>query len=267
MVNIIVCMKQVPDTEAKIKPTPEGDGIVEEGIKWVMNPYDEYAVEEALRLKEKFKGESTVTIVSIGPKRALEAIRTALAMGADKSIHIDDPALTGSDSYNTAKVLAAALKDIPYDIILFGKQAVDDDCAQVPQGLAEFLDIPQAMVVEKLEVADDGKKATAYRRIEGGAKEVLEISLPAIIAAEKGLNEPRYASLPGIMKAKSKEVKNLDLAALGLSAGEVGAEGAKVKILKYSLPPEKQPGKKIEGEPEETAKELVKLLREEAKIV
>lgn len=265
--NIIVCMKQVPDTEAKIKPTPEGDGIVEEGIKWVMNPYDEYAVEEALRLKEKFKGESTVTIVSIGPKRVLEAIRTALAMGVDKGAHIDDPALTGSDSYNTAKVLAAALKDIPYDIILFGKQAVDDDCAQVPQGLAEFLDLPQAMVIEKLEVADDGKKATAYRRIEGGAKEVLEISLPAIIAAEKGLNEPRYASLPGIMKAKSKEVKNLDLAALGLSASEVGAEGAKVKILKYSLPPEKQPGKKIEGEPEETAKELVKLLREEAKIV
>jgi electron transfer flavoprotein beta subunit len=267
MVNIVVCLKQVPDTETKIKITPEADGIVEEGIKWVMNPYDEYAVEEALKLKERFKGESTVTIVSIGPKRALEAIRTALAMGADKAVHVDDPALTGSDSYTTAKALAAALKEVPYDIILFGKQAVDDDCAQVAQSLAELLDLPQAMVIEKLEVADDGKKATAYRRIEGGAKEMLEVPLPAIIAAEKGLNEPRYASLPGIMKAKSKEVKNLDLAALGLSASEVGAEGAKVKILKYSLPPEKQPGKKLEGEPEETAKELVKLLREEAKAI
>ncbi|UCD84366.1 MAG: electron transfer flavoprotein subunit beta/FixA family protein, partial [Deltaproteobacteria bacterium] len=241
--------------------------IVEEGIKWVMNPYDEFAVEEALQLKEKFKGDSTVTIVSLGPQRAIEAIRTALAMGADKGVHIDDPALAGSDSFTVAKALAAALKDIPYDIILCGKQAVDDDCAQVPQSLAELLDLPQAMVVEKLEVADDGKKATAYRRIEGGAKEVLELTLPAVIAAEKGLNEPRYASLPGIMKAKSKEVKNLDLAALGMSAGDVGVEGSKGKILKYMLPPEKQPGKKIEGEPEETAKELVKLLREEAKII
>jgi len=258
-------MKQVPDTETKIQINPEGSGIVTEGIKYVMNPYDEFAVEEALRIKEKAGG--TVTIVSMGPDRATEAIRTGLAMGADKGVHLNDAAFQGADSYATAKALAAAIKDLPCDIILGGKQAVDNDNAQVYAALAELLGIPHVSVVTKLEVADDGKSAVAEREVEGGAKEVIQTSLPALIAAQKGLNEPRYASLPGIMKAKKKPIDVVDLAKSGLSADEVGAAGSKLKAVKYSLPPEREAGKVLEGEPEELAAKLAKLLREEAKAI
>lgn len=264
--KIGVLMKQVPDTETKIRIKDDASGIVTDGIKWVMNPYDEYAVEEALRIKEK-KAGSTVVIISMGPKRSVETIRTGLAMGADSGILIDDPAFEGADCYATAKTLAKVLEPEKFDLLLCGKQAIDDDSAQVPQTVAELLGIPQAMVIEKLIISDDGKKATCYRRVEGGAKEVLEIELPAIIAAEKGLNEPRYASLPGIMKAKSKPLKEVNLAALGLKAEEVGAKGAKLKVKKYSLPADKAPGKIIPGEPEDAARALVKMLREEAKVV
>jgi electron transfer flavoprotein beta subunit len=264
-VNILVCMKQVPDTETKIQITPNASGIVTEGIKYVMNPFDEFAVEEALRIKEKCGG--TVTIVCMGPARATEAIRTALAMGADKGVHLNDPAFEGADSYATAKALATAIKKLPYDIILTGKQAVDLDNAQVYAALAEMLAIPHVSVVTKLEVAADGKGAVAEREIEGGSKEVVQSSLPAIIAAQKGLNEPRYASLPGIMKAKKKPIDTINLAGSGLSANEVGEKGSKLKITKYYLPPERQAGKKLEGEPEEVTARLVKLLREEAKAI
>ncbi len=263
--DILVCMKQVPDTETKIQINPEGSGIVTEGIKYVMNPYDEYAVEEALKIKEKLGG--SVTIVSMGPDRATEAIRTALAMGADKGVHLNDAAFEGADSYATAKALAAAIKNVPYDIILGGKQAVDNDNAQVYAALAELLDIPHVSIVTKLEVADDGKSAVAEREVEGGAKEVIEASLPALFAAQKGLNEPRYASLPGIMKAKKKPIDVVDLAASGLSADEVGEQGSKLKAVAYSLPPERAAGKVLEGDPAELAAQVAKLLREEAKAI
>jgi electron transfer flavoprotein beta subunit len=264
-VKIGVLMKQVPDTETKIRIKDDASGIVTEGIKWVMNPYDEYAVEEALRIKEKKGG--TVSIICLGPKRSVEAIRTGLAMGADNGFLIDDPALEGSDSYVTARALAKVLEPEKFDLILCGKQAVDDDSAQVAQAVAEFLGVPQAIVIEKLEISEDGKKAICYRRIEGGAKEVLEVDLPAVIAAEKGLNEPRYASLPGIMKAKSKPMKEVNLSGLEMKAEEVGAAGSRVKIQKFSLPPDKEPGKVIPGEPDEAARELTRLLREEAKVI
>ena len=264
-VKIGVLMKQVPDTETKIQIKGDASGIVEDGIKWVMNPYDEYAVEEALKIKEKLGG--TVSIICLGPQRSVEAIRTALAMGADDGFLVNDPALEGSDNYSTAKAVAKILAKEQYELILCGKQAIDDDSAQVPQMAAELLGIPQAMVIEKLEISDDGKKATCWRRIEGGAKEVLEVNLPAVIAAEKGLNEPRYASLPGIMKAKKKPLQEMNLSAIELGADDVGAAGSKVKIQKYSLPPEKEPGKIIPGEPEDAARELVKLLREQAKVI
>jgi electron transfer flavoprotein beta subunit len=263
--DIIVCLKQVPDTESKIKVNAEGTGIETEGLKWVMNPYDEYAVEEALQVKEKLGG--TVTIVCLGPDRSVEAMRTALAMGVDEAVHLNDPAFEGSDSFATAKILAKAIGGMKYDLILAGKQAVDLDASQVFGALAELLDIPYVSVVVDLEVSSDGKTATAKRETEGGMEEVVETPLPAVIAAQKGLNEPRYASLPGIMKAKKKEIKKLDLAALGLSADEVGEKGAKLKTKNFRLPPERQAGKKIEGEPAEMAAELAKLLREEAKLI
>ena len=263
--NIVVCMKQVPDTETKIKINSEGTGIDTEGIKYVMNPFDEYAVEEALKLKEKFGG--TVTIVCMGPQRATEAIRTALAVGADDAIHLNDPAFEGADSLTTAKILARAIKDLKYDLILAGKQAVDFDCSQVFACLAEILDLPYASVVTGLEVAEDIKNATAKRETEGGIAEIIEISLPAVIAAQKGLNEPRYASLPGIMKAKKKPIKEINLAALEMDANEVGEKGSKLKTMNYSLPPERKAGKKIEGEPKEAVAQLTMLLHVEAKLI
>jgi len=263
-VNVIVCMKQVPDTETLIKVKPDGSGIVTDDIKYVMNPYCEFAVEESLRIKEKQGGASI--LVTMGPARAVEALRTGLAMGADRSVHLNDPAFEGADGYSTAKALAEAIKKEPFDLILCGKQAVDDDMAQVGPSLAEILNLPHVTLITKLEFSADKKKARVEREVDGG-KEVIEVSLPAVFTCQKGLNEPRYASLPGIMKAKKKEVKVLNLAALGLPADQVGAAGAKVKILRYSAPPSRPPGKIITGEVLEAAQKLVKLLREEAKVI
>jgi len=263
-VNVIVCMKQVPDTETLIKIKPDGSGIVTDDIKYVMNPYCEFAVEEALRIKEKFSGQAI--LVSMGPQRAVEALRTGLAMGADRSIHLNDPAFEGADGFATAKALAEVIKKEAFDLILCGKQAVDDDMSQVGQSLAEFLNLPHVTLITKLEISADKKKAKVEREIEGG-KEVIEVNLPAVFTCQKGLNEPRYASLPGIMKAKKKEVKPINLGALGLPGDQVGAAGAKTKILKYTPPPSRPPGKVISGEVTDAAKNLVKLLREEAKII
>ena len=164
--NIIVCLKQVPDTETQIKIADDGQSIVTDDIKWVMNPYDEFGVEEALRLKEKHGGE--VTVVGLGPKRVTESIRTALAMGADKGILITDDALEGSDSLATAKALAAAVKDLEYDLIFTGQRGVDDDQGVVGAALAELLGIPQLSLIVKMEVADDASSVKAERPIEGG---------------------------------------------------------------------------------------------------
>jgi len=264
-VNILVCLKQVPDTETQIKIAQDGRSIVTDNIKWIMNPYDEYAVEEALRLKEKFGGE--VTIISVGPSRVTESIRTALAMGADKGILVNDPSIDGSDSLSISRILAAVIKGFSYDIILCGKQGVDNDHGLVGSMLAELLDIPQISVVTKLEVSEDCSSLKAQREIEG-ATLFIEAPLPALITAQKGLNEPRYASLPGIMKAKKKPLEEKTLADLGLDASEFGEGGSKVKIMELTPPPQRQAGRIIEGEtPEEKAAALTKLLREEAKVI
>ncbi|HEX15853.1 MAG TPA: electron transfer flavoprotein subunit beta/FixA family protein [Deltaproteobacteria bacterium] len=263
--DILVCMKQVPDTEADIRPTADMTAIDYTGVKFIVNVYDEYAVEEALRLKEKVGGK--VTIVSLGPDRAVEAIRTALAMGADEAVHLNDPALFDGDAYTTARALAKAIEGMSYDVIFCGKQAIDDDLAQVGSILGEFLGLQTVTGIMKFELLDDGKKARVHRQVEGGL-DVLEVPLPAIFTATKGLNEPRYPSLPGIMKAKKKPLKTVGLGDLGLSEEEVGAKGALTKVLRYSLPPMRQAGKIIDGEtPEEKAAKLAKLLREEAKVI
>ena len=260
--NIVVLCKQVPDTETKIKLLGDNSNIDQEGIKWVLNVYDEFAVEEALKIKEAGKAQK-VTVVSIGPKRCEEALRTALAMGADDAIHLEDDSLYGVDPYVVAKGLAGLLKGLDYGIILAGKQAVDDDAAAVPQMLAEMLGIGQVTVVSKVEVGADDVKA--YRDIEGGAKEVVQGKMPIILAATKGLNEPRYASLPGIMKAKRKPLAKKTAADAGISAAE-----AKTKIVGWSLPPQRQAGKVFKGTADDLAARIanvVKLLREEAKVI
>ena len=263
--NIIVCLKQVPDTETQIKVGSDGKSIATDDIKWVMNPYDEYGVEEALRIKEKFGGE--VTIVGLGPKRVTESIRTALAMGADKGILISDEALEGSDSLAVAKALAAAIKELDYDLIFSGQRGVDDDMGVVGANIAELLDIPQLSVIDKVEVAEDGKSVKVNRPIEGSIL-VIESPLPALITAQKGLNEPRYASLPGIMKAKKKPFDEKTLSDLGLDAAEFGEGARKVKVLEITPPPAREAGKIVEGEtPQEKAAGLAKLLHDEVKVI
>ncbi|MBW1712175.1 MAG: electron transfer flavoprotein subunit beta/FixA family protein [Deltaproteobacteria bacterium] len=261
--ELIVCLKQVPDTEAQIKVGADGKSIDEAEIKWVMNPYDEFGVEEALKIKEAKGG--TVTVVSVGPARVTEALRTALAMGADQALHVDDEATLGGDSYSTALVLAAALKDRPYDIIFCGQRAVDDDRGQVGSILAEMLDIPAVTVINKLEVEDGS--VTANRPVEGQVM-VIKSPLPVVLTAQKGLNEPRYASLPGIMKAKKKPLEVKKLADLGLDPGQAGSAGALVEVVKMVPPPEREAGIVVEGEtPQEKAAKLADLLHNQAKVV
>ncbi|MCK4367777.1 MAG: electron transfer flavoprotein subunit beta/FixA family protein [Thermoplasmata archaeon] len=262
--NILVCVKQVPDTAIAIKLDAEQKSIDRSEITYVVNPFDEYAIEAGLQLKEKYGGE--VTLVTMGPDRADETLRTGLAMGADKGVHISDPALEGSDTLVTAKVLAAAIKGLPYDIVLCGKVATDDNTGQVGPALAELLGIPHISGATTLEVDDAAKKATATREVEGGFMR-MEVPIPAVITAEKDLNAPRYPSLPGIMKAKTKPVDKKDVASLGMDPSSVGLAGSKIQPMGMSLPPEREAGRIIEGEAEEAAKELARLLRAEVKIL
>lgn len=257
--KIIVLVKQVPDTETKVRIKADGSGIESDGIKYILNPYDEYAIEEALKTKEKL-GTGEVVLISLGATRVIDALRTGLAMGADRAIQIDDGGLA-LDPFVTAKILAEAVRRENGDLVFTGKQAIDDDAAQVPQMVAQFLNWPQVMVIEKFELSTDKKGATVHRRIGGGAKEVYEISFPALFGCEKGLNTPRYASLPGIMKAKSKPVAPLKAAEL------MGDAKPKTTTLNFRLPPERKAGRMLQGEPEQVVKELVKLLREEAKVI
>jgi electron transfer flavoprotein beta subunit len=262
-VDIVVLLKQVPDTEALIQIADNQTSMRTEDVKWVINPYDEFAVEEALRIKEKDGGK--VTILTVGPDRAVESIRAALAMGADEGILINDPVAQGSDALGIAEMLAAALKKMGYDLIIAGQRAVDDDGYQVPAAVAEFLEIPQVAMVIKEEITDG--KITCERTVEGGTM-VVEADLPALFTTQRGINEPRYASLPGIMKAKKKPLTNMTLADLGIDAGEVGEAQAKSRVHEMSFPPERAPGKIIEGETSEAkAAELVRLLAEEAKVI
>lgn len=257
-------LKRVPDTEARILINQEGNGIREDGIKFIISTYDEYGIEEGLKLKESVGGDSKVTVVCMGPEESTEVIRTALAMGADDAVHICDPALTDPSSCTTASVLARAINEEGFDIIFCGKQGIDDDSAQVQGILAEKLDIPQVNIASSFELFEDGSKALVGRRIEGG-NEKNETSLPVIISCDKGINEPRYASLPGIMKAKRKEIKTKTLSDLGFE--EVPGTG-KSKILKWLPMPKGGECRIIEAEEmPDAAKELARLLREEAKVI
>jgi len=258
--KIIVCVKQVPDTETRIRITPEGNGIVEQDVNWVVSPYDEFAIEEALKIKETKGGE--VILLSLGPGRAQTALRNGLAMGADAAVHLKDPLFDQACTTGTAKALCAAIKALaPFDLVLTGQQGVGGDHSQVPGLLAEMLDIPQVTMVVKLDVGDG--KATAEREVEG-ARETWETSLPALFSAQKGLNDPRYASLKGIMAAKKKTIEVKDAAALGLDAAAL-APLTTVEALE--LPPSRPAVRMIEGDAATQAKELLRLLHEEAKVI
>lgn len=250
--NILVCMKRVPDTATKIKIAADGKTVDEAGVQFIVNPYDEFAIEEALRLKEK-AGKGEVTVISIGPGDTASTLRSALAMGADKAIHLKDDAKR-RDPYSTAKTLAKVIEGLPAkpDLVLCGRQAVDDQSLAVGPMLATFLGLPCVTDIVKLD-ASAWPKVVVHREIEGG-HEVVEVEGPALFTANKGLNEPRYASLKGIMAAKKKpiEEKKVDFA----------EEGTIVATMEY--PPERKGGR-IVGTGVEAVPELVRLLKDEAK--
>jgi electron transfer flavoprotein beta subunit len=248
--NILVCIKQVPDTETRIKIAGDKKSIDPTDVNWILNPYDEYAVEEALRIKEKL-GNTTVTVVSVGPERTVSAIRSALAMGADEAVLIKTDQVL--DSLATAKALAAAIKEMPYDLILSGKQGVDDDNSQVGPMVAELLNIPCVTYISELKL--ENGKATVKREVEGGM-EIVEATLPAMFTAEKGLNEPRYPALRGIMMAKKKMIQEK----------QMSLDAPKIQIMNIEYPPTRKGGK-IVGQGVDAVPELVRLLREEAKVV
>lgn len=259
--NILVLVKQVPDTEAQIKISPDGKKIVSEGVKFIINPYDEYAIEEALRIKEKL-GTGTVTVLSLGPPRVKEALRNCLALGADQAIHLVHENGNEPDSYGAIFLLAQKIKTLPHDLILCGNKAIDDDMSQVGGGVAELLGLPFVSLVTKLEVDPQKKSVVLQRQIEGGLEKI-ECPLPALLSAQKGLNEPRYASLAGMMKAKKKEIEEIKIEDL-VSGGEIAR---KTEIVKLDEPPPRRPGRILQGEVKEQVQQLVRLLREEAKVI
>lgn len=255
--KIVVCMKQTFDTEAKIA-IDAGGKINKQGVSLIMNPYDEFAVEEALRMKEKQGGD--VTVVSVGGPETQDALRQALAMGADKAVLVD-PGADEVDEFTTATILAKAILGMSPDVVLGGFRAIDDGSAQVVGRVAEIMGLPVVNMVVKLEIADG--KALATSEVEGGSQFV-EVALPAVFTAQKGLNEPRYPSMKGIMQAKKKPMEKIGLADLGLDAAQVAAN---VKVLSYFLPSARAAGKIVPGEPADAARDLAKALREEAKVI
>jgi len=251
-VKILVAVKRVPDPETVVKIAPDGVGITTDNVKWVINPFDEIAIEEGLRLKEKVSG-TEVVLVSIGQKAAQEQLRTGLAMGADRAILVlSDQAL---EPLAVARVLQKLVEQEKPELVLLGKQAIDDDSNCAGQMLAELLGWPQATFASKVEVGGDQRSARVTREIDGGL-ETLNIPLPGIVTADLRLNEPRYASLPGIMKARKKELKEIPVADLGVDVAP------KARIVKLETPPKRTGGRKVGS-----VEELVRALHNEAKVI
>ncbi|MBM7867725.1 electron transfer flavoprotein subunit beta [Heliobacterium gestii] len=253
--KIAVLLKQTFDTEDRI--IVKDGAVVPEGVTYIINPYDELAVEEALQLKEK-AGKGEVVVISAGGAKVQESLRKALAMGADRAVRIDTDGLAADEGV-IAVALAEAIQQDGFDLILGGWRAIDDGSAQVAVRVAEQLNLPQLNVVTKLEI--EGNKAVAWREIDGGS-EVLEASLPAVITAQRGLNEPRYPNMKGIMQAKKKELKTIPASSL-LPAGVA----AKVQISETFLPKAKAAGKVYKDDPAAAVQSLVAALREEAKVI
>lgn len=260
--KILVLIKQTPDTETKIRLSADSKSVEQGDVKYIINPYDEFAIEEALKLKEK-AGSGEVVIASFGGESTKELIIKGLAMGADRGLLITNSGIENADSLGVAKVLAAAIKLEKADIVFCGKQAIDDDNMHVGTMTAELLGWPHVNVVTKFDLS--GTTARVEREVEGGQVEVYDVTLPAVFGAHKSLNTPRYASLPGIMKAKKKPFDVKNLGDLGLDPNTLKAR-AIAKSYKY--PPEKPKGKVFAGEPVEAMVEkVVKLLRDEAKVI
>jgi electron transfer flavoprotein beta subunit len=257
-VNIVVCVKQTPETaEVELSLDESGRGIKTEGLVFEMNEWDEYALEEALLLKERLGGE--VTAVTMGSEGADAVLRRCLAKGADRAIWLKDEAFEGSDAYATAKILHAVVKGLDFDMVMAGAQASDDGHGAVGVFLAELLGIPHASMVKKVE-AEEGS-CSVNRELEGGLEEVVELSVPAVLTIQTGINEPRYVSIMGIRRARKKEITVMGLADLGLSERDVGEEGSWMRVERVYRPPVDKEPVMMSGSPDEVAGELVEMLR------
>jgi electron transfer flavoprotein beta subunit len=252
MYKILVPIKRVPDYQIKVKIAQGGANIVTDGIKWIINPFDEIAVEEALRIKEKFK-EVEITVCTIGPSTSTEQLRTALGMGADKAVLVTTEDYIDSDS--ASRILAAVFQKETYQLVIMGKQSIDSDANQTGQLLASRLKLPQATFASKLELSDSWSDASVTREIDGGL-ETIKVMLPAVITTDLRLNQPRLAPLMGIVKAKTKPLEEIPIANLGIDFTP------KVKIKKMELPPTRKAGIKVSS-----VQELVEKLQKEAKVI
>lgn len=258
--KILVLVKQVPDTATQVKIGQDPRGIDTTGITWIVSPYDEYAIEEALRIKEK-RGQGEVVAVTVGPDRAKEALRSCLAMGADRAVHLNDPVWESTDTLIIARALAALIKQEQPGLVCCGRQAIDDDMGAVGAQVAELLGWPSLSWIMEEAVSEDGKTVRVGRQVEG-ALDVFDVPLPCVLTAQKGLNEPRYPTLKGIMGAKKKEIKDVKASDLGLSV-----DGPELQLVTLQSLPPRPPGRIIPGEPAEAVKELVRALREDIKVI
>ena len=263
--KIGVCLKQVPATDTRIKINAEGTGIVTDEVKWEVNPYDEFALEAALLLKEAGKA-SEVVILTVGGADCEQRIKDGLARGADSAIRMDDASFAGSDALGIARILAAAATKAEVGLVLCGKQAIDGDSSQVPGMMAELLNWAQVTDISSLEL--EGDTVTTHRAAGAGNKAVIETTLPVVLSCDKGLNTPRFASLRGIMMAKRKKIEVWGGADLGLDGAQVGSGAAVLAEQGMSQPPARPAGRMIDGgSVGEKVNELVRLLREEAKVL
>jgi electron transfer flavoprotein alpha/beta subunit len=261
--KIIVPVKQVPEV-ADVKVNPETGTLIRDGVPSILNPFDEYAVEAAIQLKEQHGGE--VTIITMGPPQAVDVLYKALAMGGDKAIHMTDRAFAGADTWATSLTLAEQIKQMEYDLVICGKQAIDGDTAQVGPEVAELLGIPQICYVRHLELSEDGKFAIAHRETDEGY-EVVRAKLPVLLTATKGLNEPRLPNIMGIMKAKKKPLEVVDAEKLGTPVDRIGLKGSPTTVRKVFPPEKRKGGVKIEADdPKEAAKQLVEYLAKKGAI-
>ena len=257
--NIIVCIKQVPET-TEVRINLETNTLIREGVKSIINPFDMYAIEEGVRLKEKFGGK--VTILTMGPPQAEAALREAISMGADEGVLVGDRAFAGSDTWATSYTLSGAIKRIgAFDLIICGKQASDGDKAQVGPGISTHLDIPQVTYVKKVEEANE-KSMRVERMMEEGF-EIIETPLPALITVVKEINEPRIPSLKGLMRAKSAKIITYSQKDLNLDPQNIGLCGSPTQVVKIFTPPQRAGGQMLQGEVPEIAARLVDLIKDE----
>lgn len=265
--KIVVCVKEVPDMESRFKLDTKNHAIHEEDLVHKINIFDEFAVEAALQIKESLNDGSEVIIVLMGHERASQTIKKCFAMGGDWGIHLNDPAFEGSDTFVTARVLKNSIKDIKPDLVLAGVQAEDNLQAQVGQSLAELLGFVHSTNITKLILNSDKKSITVNRELENGKEEILDLQLPALLTIQSGMNNPRYPSLPGIMKAKTKRLEKWGPSNIGMSADEVGIKANRREIVDLFLPESGKEAEMIQGDAKEAARKLIAILHDKEKVI